>query len=207
MLATRVEYTSLKADGSAEDCARLCEVALEQGYFGVCVLATRVSLCCERFAGRPCRVVTVVGFPLGASLGDGKAREAALAVTAGADEIDMVWSLGDFRDGRVGRVKDEIRAVCDASQGRPVKVIIETSALSDDDKLRAAEIIVESGAAFIKTSTGFGAGGATVADIQLLRRAVGDLIGIKASGGIRSREAALALVEAGADRIGTSSVV
>lgn len=172
---------------------------------GVCVLPTRVSLCREVLGNAGPRVLTVIGFPLGSTLAQGKAREAQAAVAAGAAELDMVWDLGAFKDGSFDRVRDEIRSVVDAAAGIPVKVIVETALLDDDEKRRAAELVATSGAAFIKTSTGFAGGGATVADVRLFRQTVGDGLRIKASGGIRDRAAAIALVEAGADRLGTSA--
>lgn len=211
-LAQAIEHTCLRADGTRGDHKRLCQEALEHAFAGVCVLPTRVTLCRDLLAAgaRPLaaplpRVVTVVGFPLGAALEAVKARETGLALRAGAEEIDMVWDLGAFKDGNLTTVLDDIRSVVEAADGAPVKVIVETALLDGDEKRRAAELVAQAGAAFIKTSTGFAGSGATVADVRLFRQVAGTTLAIKAAGGIRDHATAVALLDAGADRLGTSA--
>jgi deoxyribose-phosphate aldolase len=164
-------------------------------------------MCRKLLAGSGVGVCTVVGFPLGAMLREAKAAETAAAVNLGADEIDMVMNVGWFKAGADEMVVSDIRRVLDAAQGRPVKVIIECCLLTEPEKERAARLVKESGAAFVKTSTGFSTAGATVEDVALLRRAVGAGFGVKAAGGIRDLAAVRSMVEAGANRIGTSSGV
>lgn len=156
---------------------------------------------------RAVRVCTVIGFPLGAMLREAKAAEAALAVKLGADELDMVMNVGWLKAGEDRLVLADIRQVVDAANGRPVKVIIETCLLTDVEKERATALVVEAGAAFVKTSTGFSTGGATVADVALLSRVAAGRVGVKASGGVRDYATAVQMIQAGATRIGTSSGV
>ncbi|MGD8719428.1 MAG: deoxyribose-phosphate aldolase [Candidatus Zixiibacteriota bacterium] len=206
-LPGRLEQTLLGYDVSREQIASLCEVAVREGFFGVVVNPTNVRFAAERLAGTNVKTITVVGFPMGSNTKAVKVYEARDAVARGADEIDMVMNVSALCHGYDDFVEGEIRGVVTAADGRAVKVIIECGALTAEEKAAAAEIIVRAGAQFVKTSTGYGPGGATEGDIRLLRRAVGDALGIKASGGIRSYERAVNLVEAGADRIGTSSGV
>lgn len=204
-LAARIEHTLLRADATAQEIERLCNEARRNSFHGVCVNGSRVLLAVHLLEDTDVKVVAVAGFPLGASEADVKRYEAEAAIDNGASEIDVVINIGQLRDGDTKAVLRELRDVVEAADERPVKVIIETSALSREQKLLACEIVVDSGAQFVKTSTGFGTGGATPEDVRLLRDAVGPKFGIKASGGIRTCEAALALIRAGADRIGTSN--
>ncbi len=206
-IASRIDHTCLRAEATAADIMCLCREAVEHRFFAVCVNPVYVSEACEAVAKSDVKVVSVVGFPLGATQSSVKAAEAREAVRCGADELDMVVHIGALKATRWKDVDADIRAVVDAAEGRVVKVIIETGVLTREEKRRAAEIVVLSGAAFVKTCTGFGPAGATVDDIRLLRSVVGPDFGIKASGKIRDYESADALLDAGANRIGASSGV
>lgn len=206
-LARMIDHTLLKAEATAEQIKQLCEEAKAFGFASVCVNSSFVPMCAEFLRGSGVHVCSVVGFPLGAMASEVKAAEAAWAIRHGADEIDMVMAVGRLKSGEVDVVRKDIEAVVEAAQGRIVKVILETALLSQDEKARSCEIAVEAGATFVKTSTGFGPGGATVEDVRLMRRVVGDAMGVKASGGIRDRATALAMVKAGATRLGTSASV
>lgn len=206
-LAGMIDHTLLKADATRAQVERLCDEAVEHGFASVCVNTCWVPLCAERLAQSDVRVCCVVGFPLGAMAPESKAHEAARAVADGADEVDMVINVGWLKDGELDAVREDIAGVVAAADGRCVKVIIETCLLTDEEKVRACELAVEAGAAFVKTSTGFSTGGATVADVALMRRTVGDRCKVKASGGIHTAEEARAMVEAGADRLGCSAGV
>ncbi len=206
-LAARIEHTLLRADATSQEIERLCEEARRNCFHAVCVNGGRVELAHHLLENSDVKVVAVAGFPLGASDPDIKRYETEAAVDGGASEIDVVINIGRLRDGATKSILRELRDVVEAADERPVKVIIETSALTREQKLLACEIVVDSGAQFVKTSTGFGTGGATIEDVRLLRSAVGSTFGIKASGGIRTCDAALALIRAGADRIGTSNGV
>jgi deoxyribose-phosphate aldolase len=206
-IARLIDHTLLKPDARPEQVEQLCAEAVEWGFASVCVNSCHVPLCRRRVEGSGVRVCAVIGFPLGATLRESKAAETAAAVNLGADELDMVMNIGWFKAGADEMVVSDIHRVLDAAQKRPVKVIIETCLLSDEEKERATRLVVESGATFVKTSTGFLTGGATVADVMLLARAAAGRIGIKASGGIRDYATALKMIEAGATRIGTSSGV
>lgn len=206
-LAGMIDHTLLKADATRAQVERLCDEAVEHGFASVCVNTCWVPLCAGRLAQSDVRVCCVVGFPLGAMAPESKANEAARAVADGADEVDMVINVGWLKDGELDAVREDIAGVVAAADGRCVKVIIETCLLTDEEKVRACELAVEAGAAFVKTSTGFSTGGATVADVALMRRTVGDRCKVKASGGIHTAEEARAMVEAGADRLGCSAGV
>jgi deoxyribose-phosphate aldolase len=203
-LASLIDHTLLRADATRGDLEQLCQEALEHGFAAVCVNGANVPLCIDRVGGR-ITVCTVVGFPLGAASSVVKAFEAQEAVREGATEIDMVVNLGLLKQGDHARVRQDIRAVVEASGPADVKVIIETGALSDEQKVAACLLSAAAGARFVKTSTGFGPGGATCEDVALMREVVGVSMGVKASAGIRTREAAEALIGAGADRLGTSA--
>lgn len=205
-LAPFLEHTLLAPTATREQVARLCDEATAFGFHGVCVAPRHVEEAAARLGGRGA-VVTVVGFPLGSSTAHAKAFEAGEAARSGAGEIDMVLPLGAVKERDWAEVLRHVRAVVEAAEGRAVKVILETGALDDGEKVAAALLAEAAGASFVKTSTGFGKGGATPADVALLRRVVGDRLGIKASGGIRSAAAARELLLAGADRLGTSSSV
>lgn len=200
-----IDHTILKATATRADIERLCDEAIEHSFASVCVNTCWVPLCAERLANSEVEVCCVVGFPLGAMATDPKAYEAKWAVENGADEVDMVLNVGWLLEGADDAVREDIAAVVRASRGRCVKVILETCYLDDAQVERACRLSVEAGAAFVKTSTGFGTGGATVHDVALMRATVGDAAKVKASGGIHTAEEAAAMVEAGADRIGTSS--
>ncbi len=202
-----IDHTLLRPDAQPADIENLCAEALEWGFASVCVNSCYVPLCRRRLERSSVKVGTVIGFPLGAALREAKAAEAAAAVNLGADELDMVMNIGWFKAGADEMVQSDIHRVLDAAQKRPVKVIIETCLLTEEEKERATRLVAESGAAFVKTSTGFAAGGATVADVMLLARVAAGRIGVKASGGIRDYATALEMIEAGAMRIGTSSGV
>ena len=207
LLASRIDHTLLKPAATARELDELCSQAVRFGFYGVCVNPSAVARVARALAGVPPMPVCVVGFPLGATLPEVKAFETAAAIEAGAGEIDMVMNLGAFKDGRYGFVREDIAGVVHAAAGHPVKVILETALLSDEEIVRACGLCVDAGARFVKTSTGFGPGGATVEAVRLMRRTVGPDIGVKASGGISTREKAMAMLEAGADRIGASASV
>jgi xanthosine phosphorylase len=206
-LAKTIDHTLLAPDATDSQIRELCRQAAEHRFYSVCVNSANVPLAASALAGSGVKVCSVVGFPLGAGLSAAKAFEASAAIAAGAGEIDMVINLGALKSGRFDAVKDDIAAVHAACGAVPLKVILETGLLSDDEKVRVCEICRELGVAFVKTSTGFGHGGATIADVTLMRRTVGPDLGVKASGGVRDRQAAIAMIEAGATRLGTSSGV
>lgn len=203
-MASRIDHTLLKADATEDDIRNLCREAREYGFATVCVNPVWVNLCRQLLEDTGVMVSTVVGFPLGAIRSEAKAEEAARAVAGGADELDMVMNLGFLKSGRDAEVEEDIRVVVQAAGGKTVKVIIETALLTDEEKAKACQLARQAGAHFVKTSTGFSKGGATVHDVVLMRRAVGDSMGIKASGGIRTVEQVRRLLAAGATRIGTS---
>lgn len=204
-LNAMIDHTMLKADASKNTIIRYCEEAKQYGFASVCVNTAFVPLVAEQLKGSQVKTCCVVGFPLGAMLTSAKAFEAAEAVKAGAQEVDMVINISALKDHDDKQVEDDIRAVVEASKGAIVKVIIETCLLTDEEKVRACELSVKAGADFVKTSTGFSTGGATVEDVALMRKTVGERAQVKASGGIRTPEMARALVEAGADRIGAGN--
>lgn len=204
-IAKMIDHTMLKADASKETVIRYCREAKKYGFASVCVNTGFVPIVSEELKGSDVKTCCVVGFPLGAMLTSAKAFEASEAVKAGAREVDMVINISALKDGDDSYVLKDIQAVVEASKGAAVKVIIETCLLTDEEKVRACELSVEAGADFVKTSTGFSTGGATVADVELMRRTVGNRAKVKASGGIRTPEDAKALIEAGADRIGAGN--
>ncbi len=202
-----IDHTLLRPETTGAQIDELCEEAVEHGFAAVCVPPVFVGRAASRLYGSGVAAATVVGFPLGYALSQVKAYEAARALDDGATEIDMVIHLGAALEGRLDRVEGEIREVVRACEGAVVKVILECSALDDRLKEAIALRAVEAGAAFLKTSTGFGAGGATVDDVRLLARAAAGRAGVKASGGIRDLTFVRELVAAGATRIGTSAGV
>ncbi|MEO0085430.1 MAG: deoxyribose-phosphate aldolase [candidate division WOR-3 bacterium] len=206
-IAGLIDHTLLRPDAGPKQVERLCAEAREFGFWSVCVNSCWLPMCRRLLEGTDVRTGTVVGFPLGAALREAKAAEAALAVKLGADELDMVMNIGWLKAGENRLVLADIRAVADAAPGRVVKVIIEACLLTSEEKERAARLAVEAGAQFVKTSTGFSTGGATVEDVGLLRRVVGPEFGVKAAGGISDLATLEAMVGAGANRIGTSSGV
>ena len=202
-----IDHTVLKPDTTKAQILSLCEEAKVHDFASVCVNPTWVSLCANELQGTDVKVCTVIGFPLGANLKEVKAFETKLAVEAGATEIDMVINVGEVKDGNWDTVYQDIKAVVDAANGTLVKVIIETCLLTDEEKVKACEMSVKAGAQFVKTSTGFSTGGATVEDVRLMRQVVGQDVGVKASGGVRTSADMDAMLEAGATRIGTSGGV
>jgi deoxyribose-phosphate aldolase len=202
-----IDHTLLKPEATAADIDRLCEEAVECGFAAVCVAPVYVRLAAERLYGSGVKVATVAGFPLGYQTSTVKAFEAAEAVAAGAAEIDMVIHLGSVSEGRLEAVQAEIVQVVQAARGAAVKIILECCYLQDAEKEALVHLAVAAGAAYVKTSTGFGPGGATIADVCLLARAAAGRIGVKASGGIRDWTVCREMIEAGATRIGTSSGV
>ena len=206
-IASYIDHTQLAAAATREQIEKLCGEAMEYGFASVCVNSCRVPLCHELLRASSVKVCTVVGFPLGASSSEAKAFEAGKAVKDGADEIDMVINVGFIKDGDWDAVEEDIKTVRKACEGKVLKVILETCLLTDEEKVKACRVSVAAGADFVKTSTGFSTGGATVEDVRLMRKTVGDGIGVKASGGIRNAETAKAMLEAGANRLGCSSGV
>ena len=203
--AKYIDHTLLKPDARREDIVRLCEEALRYDFASVCVNPSRIETAAEILQGSDVKVCCVIGFPLGAMSTAAKVFEASDAVRQGAQEIDMVLNIGFIKDGNDAAVTEEIRAVKNAVGSRVLKVIIETCLLDEAEIVRACRASVAGGADFVKTSTGFSVGGARAEDVALMRKTVGDRAGVKASGGIRTPEAFRAMIEAGADRIGTSS--
>ena len=206
-LARYFDHTILKPEATESDVQKICDEALAHHFFSVCVNPSHVEFCKNYLRGSDVKIATVVGFPLGATTTEVKAFEAAQGVAAGADEIDMVLNVGALKSGDFERVRYDIMAVVKASAPALVKVILETCLLTDDEKRRACELSVAAGAHFVKTSTGFSKSGATVADIKLMRTTVGPKIGVKASGGVRTLSDAVALIDAGASRLGASASV
>lgn len=202
-----IDHTLLKPDASQEQIMNLIEEATEHDFASVCVNPTWVAFAAQALKGTDVKVCTVIGFPLGANTPEVKAFEAEDAIQNGADEIDMVINIGALKSQDYELVEKDIRAVVEAAKGTLVKVIIETCLLTEDEKVKSCQIAQKAGADFVKTSTGFSTGGATVADVALMRKTVGPDMGVKASGGARSYEAALAFIEASATRIGTSAGV
>jgi len=208
-LAKMIDHTLLKPDATQQEIAQLCFEARKYGFASVCVNPTWVSLCAELLKGSTAKVCTVIGFPLGATSSQAKAFETETAIRQGATEIDMVINIGALKARDLETVAKDIRSVVNAahSQGIIVKVIIETALLSDEEKTIASLISKEAGADFVKTSTGFAGGGATVHDVELMRKTVGPQMGVKASGGVRTFEDAASMIKAGATRIGASAGV
>jgi deoxyribose-phosphate aldolase len=206
-LAHRIEHTLLRPGATRSEVAQLCREAMEHRFAAVCVSGCRVIEAAALLEDSDVKVVTVVGFPFGDMDPDAKRYETEVAVDNGADEIDVVLNIGRLKDGEDSRVLRELRDVVEAADERPVKVILETCLLTRDEKIRACKLVLESGARYVKTSTGFGASNGTVEDVQLLREIVGDAFGVKAAGGIRDAATAMAMIRAGADRLGTSAGV
>lgn len=206
-LSRYIDHTLLKADAQLAQVEKLCAEAIEHSFFSVCVNTSYASTCAVLLKNTPVKVCCVVGFPLGTMETASKAFETQTAVKNGASEIDMVIHVGALKDRHMDYVRDDIKAVVAAAQGKIVKVIIETSLLNHEDKVLACQAALDAGAHFVKTSTGFGGGGATVEDVKLMKSVVGNKLAVKASGGIKDAQQALALIEAGASRLGTSSGV
>ena len=208
MLNTKLfDHTILKADATREAVAKICEEAKEYGFMSVCVNSYYTAFVAEKLKDSDVKVCTVVGFPLGQMSTKAKAAETELAVKDGADEIDMVINVGALKDKEYDVVCNDIKEVKKACGQALLKVIIETCLLTDEEKVKACELAKEAGADYVKTSTGFSTGGADVHDVELMRKTVGDSMGVKASGGIRDKETAEKMVKAGASRLGTSATV
>lgn len=206
-LAQYIDHTLLKATATPEQITKLCEEAIEYNFKTVCVNPEWVPLCARLLKKTGVGITTVVGFPLGATTTEVKAFETKQAVMNGATEIDMVINLGQLRCGNIQEVRDDIANVKAACSQRPLKVILETCLLSDQEIMMACQLAMEAKADFVKTSTGFSSGGATSSAVGLMRKTVGHNFGVKASGDVRTREDAEAIIKAGANRIGTSSGV
>lgn len=207
-LSQYIDHTLLKPEVTEQEIIHLCKEAKEHHFAAVCVNPIWVKVCAEQLSGSDVKIATVVGFPLGATTPEVKAFETSQVVDHGATEVDMVLNVGALKSNHKDLVKDDIQAVVKATGKKAlVKVILETGLLTDVEIVEACKISVDAGAQFVKTSTGFGPGGATVHHIQLMRKTVGADIGVKASGGIRDYETARAMIEAGATRIGASAGV
>jgi deoxyribose-phosphate aldolase len=206
-IAAYIDHTLLKPAATVRELEDFCSQAVRFGFYGVCVNPSMISPICSILKDKIPTPVSVVGFPLGATLPEVKAYETRDVVQRGAREIDMVMNIGAFKGGDTALVLRDIQAVVYAADGYPVKVILETAMLSDDEVVKACLLSVDAGASFVKTSTGFGPGGATVEAVKLMRRTVGPDIGVKASGGISTYKEALVMIEAGASRIGASASV
>jgi deoxyribose-phosphate aldolase len=207
-LAGYIDHTMLKPEATDKDIIKLCSEALAYGFASVCINPCNVLLAAGILKGSRVKVCAVIGFPLGANTTEVKTFEAEDSIKNGAREIDMVINIGKFKEKNYNYVLDEIREVVKVAKGKAiVKVIIETCLLEENEIIKACEIVKSSGADFIKTSTGFSTSGASVHDIELMKNALGDSIGIKASGGIRNYETAKAMIDAGASRIGASASV
>lgn len=207
-LAKLIDHTVLKADAREADVEKICKEALEYNFASVCINPSYVALAAKLLKGSEVKVCTVIGFPLGATTSNVKAFETEDAILNGAHEVDMVINIGKLKDGNYDYVREDIKAVVEAAKDKVLtKVIIETCLLTDEEKIKACELSKEAGADFVKTSTGFSTGGATPADIKLMRTTVGAEMGVKASGGVRNIDDAEAVILNGATRIGASSSI
>ncbi len=207
-VAAIIDHTQLKPEASLAQIEALCKEAAEYHFASVCVNPSNVALCAKLLKGTGVNVCTVIGFPLGATSTASKAFEAAESIREGATEVDMVVNVGRIKSGDWDYVEKDIAAVVDAARGKALtKVIIETCLLTDEEKVKACQAAKKAGADFVKTSTGFSKGGATAEDVALMRKTVGADMGVKASGGIRDAQTAVAMVEAGANRLGVSAGV
>jgi deoxyribose-phosphate aldolase len=206
-IAAIIDHTLLKPGTTSEDIVKLCDEARRYGFATVCVSPSWVELAVRLLQGARTVPITVVAFPLGTATTDEKVSETREAIREGAREIDMVANLAALKAKDYRAVLEDIAAVVSAARPSPVKVILETASLSDEEKIIGCALAKAAGASYVKTSTGYGAGGATVADVALLRRVAGDDMGVKASGGIRTRADAIRMIEAGASRLGTSAGV
>lgn len=202
-----IDHTLLKPDVTKQQITKLCEEAIQYDFASVCVNPAWISYCAKYLKESSVRVCTVIGFPLGATTSAVKAFETQEAIRQGADEVDMVINIGALKSGDTETVYQDILAVVRASEGHCVKVIIETCLLTDEEKIKACQLAVQAGATFVKTSTGFSTGGATVSDVALMKQTVGDQCEVKASGGVKTYQDMLDMIHAGASRIGTSSGV
>lgn len=202
--AAMIDHTLLKPEATRAEIEKLCAEAKQFLFASVCVQPYRVALAADLLKDSPVKICSVIGFPFGANRAEVKAMEVVRACADGAQELDMVLNIGAFKDGNFAAVENDIKGVVKAAQDRTVKVILETALLDSHEIVEACKISENAGAEFVKTSTGFSRAGATVEHVKLMRRTVGDRLGVKASGGIRDLETFTAMVEAGASRIGTS---
>ncbi len=205
--AKMFDHTLLKADATRAQVEKICDEALEYRFASVCVNSYYTKFVAKKLAGSSVKTCTVVGFPLGQMSTKAKAAETEIAVADGAEEIDMVINVGALKEGSYDIVSEDIKAVKAACKGALLKVIIETCLLTEEEKVKACELSKAAGADFVKTSTGFSTGGATAEDVALMRKTVGEALGVKASGGIRNKETAESMVAAGANRLGTSATI
>ncbi|MBS5937400.1 deoxyribose-phosphate aldolase [Clostridium sp.] len=207
-LAKMIDHTILKPEATEKEVEKLCKEALEYNFASVCINPSMVEKAAEMLEGSDVKVCTVIGFPLGATTTEVKAFETEDVIKKGATEVDMVINVGKLKEGNLDYVKKDIEAVVKAAKGKALtKVIIETCLLTDEEKVTACKLSKEAGADFVKTSTGFSTGGATAKDIKLMRETVGEELGVKASGGVRSLEDAELMIENGASRIGASASI
>lgn len=204
-LSSYIDHTYLKAEGTVEDIDRLIEEAKEMEFKTVCINPSWIEYVKEKLKGSKVEICTVVGFPLGANTTESKIFEARDALDKGADEVDMVINIGKLKDGDIDYVTSEIKAVKNACQNNILKVIIETALLNEEEIKAASNAVLEGGGDFVKTSTGFSTRGASVEDVKIIKSVVGDDCKIKASGGIRTHDDMMAMINAGADRIGASA--
>lgn len=204
-LAGYIDHTLLATNATEDKITQLCQEALQYSFASVCVNSCWTATCAALLKGSPVKVCTVVGFPLGAMKSESKALEAAQAIADGATEIDMVVNVGWLKEGRLDAFEQDIRLVKEACGDLLLKVIIETCLLSDEEKQTACRLAASAAGRYVETSTGFSTGGATEQDVALMRSVVGEHIGVKASGGVRSFETAVAMISSGASRLGTSS--
>ena len=200
-----IDHTVLKADTPLETVKRICDEAMEYGFASVCINPCHVAYCADYLKDSDVNVCTVIGFPLGANTSAVKAFETKDAIANGADEIDMVMNIGALKDNNYDFVRNDVKAVVEAANGTLVKVILETCLLTEDEIKKACELCVEAKADYVKTSTGFSTRGATIEDVQIMKAAVQGKAKVKAAGGVRTHEDMVKIVEAGADRIGTSA--
>lgn len=204
-IQSMIDHTILKADATKDSIENLCKEAIDYGFVAVCVNPCHIQLCKRILGDSGVKVATVIGFPLGANTKEVKAFETMDAIQKGADEVDMVINIGALKDKDYNLVREDIEAVVNVAGNKTVKVIIETSLLTDEEKQKACELAMDAGADFVKTSTGFSTGGATVKDVELMKSVVGDKLQVKASGGVRDLDTAKEMIHAGATRLGTSS--
>jgi len=206
-LAKMIDHTNLKPYATSRDIEKLCNEAKQYGFGAICISPTWVSYAKKLLSGTDIKIATVIGFPLGSTSTKAKVEETKKAVEDGADELDMVINIGALKEGNLDLVKRDIQKVVEASNGKVVKVIIETGYLTYEEKITSCKLAKEAGADFVKTATGFGPMGATAVDVWIMRKTVGEDMGVKAAGGVSSYEAAIRVIAAGANRIGTSSGV
>lgn len=207
-IAKMIDHTILKAEATESEIVKLCKEAIHYNFASVCVNPSMVPVAAKELKGTHVKVCTVIGFPLGATTTEVKAFETKDVIEKGATEVDMVINVGKLKERNLEYVKNDIKAVVEATKGKALtKVIIETCLLTEEEKIIACRLSKEAGSDFVKTSTGFSTGGATVEDIKLMRETVGPEMGVKASGGVRSKKDALAMIENGATRIGASASI